>query len=91
MYRFRVLITMAMALAPAGLVRGQVAQVAQADFLAQNTATRRSGMKYGLALTPGARAPSTHAAGIGRLRLLEKPPPRTGRARMARFTGRLTR
>jgi HEAT repeat protein len=33
---------MAMALPPAGLVRGQVAQVAQADFLAQNTATRRS-------------------------------------------------
>src|ERR1700722_6349756 len=42
MYRFRVLIVMAMALPPAGLVRGQVAQVAQADFLAQNTATRRS-------------------------------------------------
>jgi HEAT repeat protein len=38
MYRFRVLITMAVALAPAGLVRGQSAQVAQADFLAQNSA-----------------------------------------------------
>jgi tetratricopeptide (TPR) repeat protein len=42
MYRFRVLITMAMALTAAGLARGQLAQVAQADFLAQNTAAKRS-------------------------------------------------
>jgi len=42
MYRLRVLITIAAALAQAGLMRGQLAQLAQSDFMAQKAASKRS-------------------------------------------------
>src|SRR5262249_27406844 len=46
MYRFRLWITMAIALAPAGLLQAQLAQVAQTDFLAQRRAGRDEDRLY---------------------------------------------
>ena len=75
MYRFRVLMMMAVALGAGGLVRGQVAKIAQiAIFLAQKAADKRSDEDRLYA--KGESAIDARPLGPRRWRLSEEPPPR---------------